>query len=185
MPDDEAFPIGPRLRAARTRRGLSIAGVAATTGLTKGFLSLLERDRTTASVASLVRICRALDIPVASLFEPPRTAVVRHAERSPIDFGGEGLTEWLLTPGGQSALQVIESHVAPGGGSGDEAYSLGADAEWVHVLDGELEIAVDGERQRLAAGDSMTFSARDARHWRNPSQTMAAHVLWVITPVPR
>src|SRR5688572_24263982 len=44
--DANATPIGARLRAARTGQGLSLGRLAETTGLSKGFLSRVERDET-------------------------------------------------------------------------------------------------------------------------------------------
>jgi transcriptional regulator with XRE-family HTH domain len=181
---NDALRIGRRLRAARRRRGLSIAEVAEATGLTKGFISQLERDLTTASVASLVRICDALRIPVGTLFEPSRTNLVRAEERPPINFGGERVSEWLLTPAGQSRLQVIESLIEPGGGSGPEPYSLASEAEWVHVLEGRLELRVEVELYELGEGDSLSFSPREPHSWLNPSATEPARVLWVLAPAP-
>ena len=70
-------PIGARLRAARLAARKTMAEVAAEAGLTKGFLSKLERDLANVSVVSLMRLCDALGIPVGSLFEPPKGEVVR------------------------------------------------------------------------------------------------------------
>ena len=52
--------IGAQLRAARHASRKSMAEVAEQSGLTKGFLSKLERDLTSVSVASLMRLCDAL-----------------------------------------------------------------------------------------------------------------------------
>ena len=60
--------IGAQLKAARLAQRLTLAEVALRSGLTKGFLSKLERDQTTASVASLMRLCETLAISVGSLF---------------------------------------------------------------------------------------------------------------------
>ncbi len=64
MPSDPpgGAQLGERLRALRQERGLSIAQVAQSTGLTKGFLSQLERNLTSVSLAALARICSALGV---------------------------------------------------------------------------------------------------------------------------
>ena len=67
--------IGPQLRAARLAARKSMAEVAEQSGLTKGFVSKLERDLANVSVASLIRLCAALDISVGSLFQPSRGEV--------------------------------------------------------------------------------------------------------------
>ena len=53
----------------------------AITGLTKGFLSRVERDMTSPSVASLITLCDVLSISVGSLFEAPDVQVVRGRHR--------------------------------------------------------------------------------------------------------
>jgi transcriptional regulator with XRE-family HTH domain len=57
--------IGARLRDARQRQGLTIDQVAQSTGLTKGFISRIERDMTSPSVSTLVTVCAALSLPVS------------------------------------------------------------------------------------------------------------------------
>ena len=89
--------IGARLRTARQAAGLTLAAVAEQAGLTKGFLSRLERDEVSPSVASLVTVCGVLGIGVGTLFEAPETSLVRAGEAPPINFGGRGLHESLLT----------------------------------------------------------------------------------------
>ncbi len=174
--------IGARLRDARLRRGLTLADLAGRTALTKGFLSQVERDLTSPSVGSLVRLCDALGITAGHLLDGSPGPVVRSAERTPIRFGGEGVGEFRLTPAGEERLLVLQSDVAPGGGSGDEAYGLASSAEFVHVLEGVLDVEVAGTRHRLAAGDSLTFDAPAPHRWANPSSVLPARVLWVIVP---
>lgn len=174
--------IGERLRAARSDRGLSLADVATRSGLTKGFLSEVERDLTSPSVGSLLRICSALELAVGELFDSDQGPVVRAADRTPIAFGGEGVDEFQLTPAGERRLLVLQSDIAPGGGSGDDPYALASEAEFVHVLAGTLDVEVDGARFRLAAGDSMTFDATAQHRWGNPSRSQPARVLWVLVP---
>src|SRR2546429_9499427 len=79
--------IGAQLRAARLAARKSMAEVAEQSGLTKGFVSKLERDLANVSVASLIRLCDALDISVGSLFQASRGEVVRRGEYPPINFG--------------------------------------------------------------------------------------------------
>ena len=56
-------------------------------------------------------------------------------------------------------MQAILSDIEPGGGSGDEPYSLPADVEFVFVLAGQLQITVAGEHVTLEQGDAFTFPA--------------------------
>lgn len=176
--------IGPRLRAARQTLGLTLEQVAGATGLTKGFLSRLERDEVSPSVASLVGVCEVLGVRVGELFESPATSLVRAGEGPAINFGGTGVVEHLLTPGSESRLQVIHSVVAGGGTGGDELYALHADVEFVYVVRGQLELVMTHETVRLGPGDAFTFPGTEPHTWRNVSRTRECEVLWALAPAP-
>ena len=182
--DPEGALIGARLRAARQAAGLTLAAVAEQAGLTKGFLSRLERDEVSPSVASLVTVCGVLGIGVGTLFEAPETSLVRAGHAPPINFGGAGLREYLLTAGSQRQLQVIRSLVEPGGGGGPELYSLSCEAEFVYVVAGELRLLLPGDVVDIAAGDAFTMPGATPHTWLNPSTTTRAEVLWVLSPAP-
>jgi transcriptional regulator with XRE-family HTH domain len=175
--------VGPRLRAARKERGLTISQLAERTGLSNGFISLLERNEVAASVGSLIKLCDALDVGLGSLFEPAESAgLVRRDERMQADFGGFGVQDVLLTWGGQRHLQVIESRVEPGGSSGEELHAFDADAELVYVLAGSLRFVFEDRTFDLRRGDALTLNPRVLHRWQNTSRTREAVVLWIITP---
>ncbi|MGH3365792.1 MAG: helix-turn-helix domain-containing protein [Nocardioidaceae bacterium] len=183
QPVDDAPPakLGARLREARRAQRKTLAQVAEESGLTKGFVSKLENGQTSGSVASLVRLCEALAIPVGSLFEPTVGEVVRRADYPPIAFGGTGMREYLLTPQSERRVQAILSEIEPDGGSGQARYVLPTEVEFVFVLGGQLEIDLAGEPLVLAAGDSLTFPASTEHAFRAIGPD-SVRVLWVITP---
>ena len=174
--------IGPRLRAERKARGMTIAELASAAGLSNGFVSLLERDETSASVGTLLRICEILGVRIGSLFERPRTNVIRKHEREVVNFGGYRIQDVVLTPRWERSLQVIESTISPNGRSGDEPHAFEADSELIYVLKGSLDVTLGDETSRLRAGDVFLISPRDPHSWVNPSRTVSATVLWIITP---
>jgi transcriptional regulator with XRE-family HTH domain len=184
--EPEAVPdgarIGAQLRAARLAARMSMAEVAAQAGLTKGFVSKLERDLANVSVASLIRLCDALGISVGSLFQTPKGEVVRRDTRPQINFGGRKMTEYLLTPSGEKRVQAILSEIEPGGGSGAEPYSLPADVEFAFVLAGQLEITVAGKQVTLGQGDAFTFPANTRHMFRGVPQAGRTQVLWIVSP---
>jgi transcriptional regulator with XRE-family HTH domain len=174
--------IGAQLKTARLAARMTMAELAEQSGLTKGFVSKLERDLANVSVASLIRICEALDISVGSLFEASKGEVVRRDARPPINFGGDLVREYLLTPSGEKRVQAILSDIEPGGGSGDEPYALPADVEFVFVLSGQLQVAVAGEQVTLDQGDAFTFSASTEHTFRAAPSAGPAQVLWIFSP---
>jgi transcriptional regulator with XRE-family HTH domain len=174
--------IGPQLRAARLAARMTLAEVAQKSGLTKGFVSKIERDLANVSVASLMRLCEALGISVGTLFRADRGEVVRTGAYPPINFGGSRMREYLLTPAGEKRVQAILSDIEPGGGSGAEPYSLPADVEFVFVLAGQLHIGVGGEQVVLEAGDAFTFPGSAEHTFRVLPGAGRARVLWVFMP---
>ena len=103
-------------------RNLTIAQVADASGLTKGFISRLERDQSSVSIAALLRICEVLQTSIGALFEAPATALVRASEAPVIDFGG-GLRHLVYTPTEVRDLRVVRVQLDPGASAGREAYS--------------------------------------------------------------
>jgi transcriptional regulator with XRE-family HTH domain len=172
--------LGPKLRALRTERQLTLETVAERAGLTKGFLSLVERGQTTISVPNLLRLCEILGVPVGSLFDYPESAVVRNGQGAPVGMGGSGIREYLLTPASAQNLQVMRTVLQPGGGTGG-AYSLDSETVFVFVVRGDLRLVIDGQESTLGAGDGFTFSARAVHSWDNPGME-ESEILWFIVP---
>ena len=176
--------VGARVRSLRRERGLTIEQLAAATGLTKGFISQLERDRTAPSLSSIARICDALGVRLSHIFErEPAPALVRRHERVPVDTAFS-TDNHLLSSRDEERFQAIESEVAPGAGAGDELNSLPGEMEFVYVLEGTLEIQVAEETHVLEQGDALTYPLSKPHTWRNASNTQALRVLWVSVPNP-
>jgi transcriptional regulator with XRE-family HTH domain len=175
---------GSMLRDRRRSLSLTLQDVCERTGLTKGFLSDIERDKTSPSVASLVALCDVLGLRVGDLFATSRNVLVRAAERQPIKFGGVGVADHLLTPGHSVRMQAIWSEIEPGGTGGEELYSLRSEEELVLVISGNLALNIEGEETVLNQGDSLTFDPRRPHSFRNPSKVDPATALFVLTPPP-
>lgn len=176
--------LGARVRSLRRERGLTIDQLAAATGLTKGFISQLERDRTAPSLSSIARICDALGVRLPHIFEgEPEPALVRRRERVATD-GLLASENHLLSSRDEKRFQAIESYVAPGGGAGDELHSLPGEVEFVYVVEGSLELHVGEETHRLEQGDALTYPLSKPHTWRNASETEPLRVLWFSTPNP-
>jgi quercetin dioxygenase-like cupin family protein len=151
--------------------------------VTESFLSQVEREVTSPSIASVQRIARALDLAIAELFteDVPHGRVVRRRDRRRISYPGLRAVDEFLTSGLDGRVQVILSTIEPGGGTGDEAYSDDSDEEVVIVLAGRLELWVADEHHVLEEGDSVTYSSRLKHRNRNPGPASAI-VLFCVTP---
>jgi transcriptional regulator with XRE-family HTH domain len=182
-PAPAELQLGPRIRSLRQARNVTLRELAARAGVTESFLSQVEREVTSPSIASVQRIARALDLAIAELFteEAPHGRVVRRVERRRIAYPGLRAVDEFLTAGMSGRLQVILSTIEPGGGTGDEAYAHDADEEVVIVLSGQLELWVADERYLLEEGDSITYASRLPHRNVNISDRQAT-VLFCVTP---
>lgn len=173
-----AINIGSRLRGVRQQRRMTIDQVAELSGLTKGFLSRVERDLTSPSVSTL-KLCEVLGIEVGTLFEVPETMLVRLEEAPRVSLGGEGITEQLVTPRAEKRVQMIRAEIAPKGSGEAELYSVDCELEVLHVIAGKFTLVLPEQRVELQAGDTMTFPGREPHSWENESDE-AALVTWTL-----
>jgi transcriptional regulator with XRE-family HTH domain len=176
-----AAPIGQRLRAARLARHLTMEHLAAATGLSKGFISRVERDQTSPSVNTLVLLCDVLDIPIGDLFTRTDATLIPLEDAPPINLGGRGADERLLSPRRDGRFQMIRSRVEPGGNGGDTLYTIGAETELVHVISGSVRLEFSDRSWELEQGDTLTFDAQEPHNWHATSAE-GADLVWVLVP---
>lgn len=176
--------LGMTIRRLRESRQLTLNEVAARSGLTRSFLSQVERNLTSPSVASLRKVAQAFGVPLTELFQGPlmpENRVVRRHERRQLIHPSRQWRDYLLTPNLTGKLQVILSMIEPGGGSGEEPYAHDSDEECVIILRGRLEFWVGTDRYVLEEGDSIVFESRIPHRNKNPGPEQA-EVLWITTP---
>ena len=174
-----AVKLGAMLRRLRKDRELSLSEVATKAEISVGFLSAIERSHMTASVATLRKLARFYKINILDLFQPSESNpyLVRPTDRKVL-AGGKGVRMELLA-WGNTAMEPHLFRIAPGAGSG-ESYSHHGE-EFLHVIRGELEIVIAGQKHSLRAGDSLYFDSSMPHEWKNPGKTESS-VLWVNTP---
>jgi len=171
---------GQRFRRLRLKRGLSLAQVARTTGVSVGFLSALERGQMRSSVATLRRIARFYKTNMLSLFDTNGDApvLVRPAERKILETNSKVRMELLAW--GNTVMEPHLFRIKPGGNSG-ESYTHEGE-EFLHVLRGEFEIWLENQgHYLLGPGDSLYFESSMPHRWKNPGRS-EAWILWVNTP---
>src|SRR5271168_3564231 len=117
--DGNAGAIGSHLRRLRAKRGLSLAQVARSVGISVGFLSALERSQMSGSVGTLRKLARFYKTNILDFFDAtgPGSRQVQPEQRKVLE-AGPGVRMELLAWGNT----VMEPHlfrVAPRAGSGD------------------------------------------------------------------
>ncbi|HVI91101.1 MAG TPA: cupin domain-containing protein [Dongiaceae bacterium] len=177
--------IGGMIRQRRKELSLTLEAVASASGVAISFLSEIERDQSSPSVATLIKLCTVLGIPVGSLFQSNQAVVVRADARERMRYGGQNIAYELLTSKTATKLAGIWGQLEPGASSGADLHALEAEEQLVFVVDGTMIMLFQNEEIELRAGDSLTFDPRRPHRYFNPSKTKAATAICIITPQPR
>ncbi len=173
--------IGGKVKRLRQQLGLTQEELAARTELSKGFISLLERNITSPSIATLMDILEALGTDVAAFFnEKPAGKVVYSAEDMFVKEAPDGASiRWLVTDAQRNALEPILV-VLPAGAATD-ADDPHEGEEFGYILSGAVTLILGDKKYRVRRGDSFYFTPNCAHRIVNTGKT-EARVLWVSTP---
>lgn len=175
--------IGDKVKRLRLKLGLTQEELAARTELSKGFISQLERNLTSPSIATLMDILEALGTDIASFFAPDE--VNEKIIFSPDDmFENEDEAQgvkicWLVPNAQKNELEPILVTIEPGGSTLPDDPHDGE--EFGYVLAGNIMLAIGNRRLKLKKGDSFCFKSIETHYIINPAKR-EARVLWVATP---
>ncbi len=179
--------LGHQIRDLRRARRVTIPTLAARIQRSVGWVSQIERGMSEVTIASLHQIADVLGVQVSWFFQPgvaaqerERGLVLRKSQRRQLDFHGSGVHEEILSPTVSGPLLLVESTFAPGASTGDRDRERRGDEAGL-VLEGTLELTVEGQVLTLNAGDSFAFSRKGPHRCKNPGKRPAV-VLWVIAP---
>ncbi|MFY9265275.1 MAG: XRE family transcriptional regulator [Solirubrobacterales bacterium] len=167
--------VGQRVRALRDALRLSLRDLAERSGVSAPMLSQVERGETSPTLAVAARIATGLDLSLSQLLrldETHHVVVIKTGQRRKGDVRAAGHAYELLTPPlpGQR-VELSEHRLQPGaatGGEGDPPIHEPGTRETVTLQKGQLDLIVDGERHKLAEGDTVTFDADLPHHFENP-----------------
>lgn len=182
---DSEAAVGGQIRELRKIRKLTLIQLAQAAGISVGYLSQIERNQSRLPIGVLKKLSDVLGVHMNWFFNgnmqaPPdeRDTVVRAAHRRRLTFTGLGIVEELLSPNLAGPLELLLSTIEPGADSGE--YSHDGNEAGI-LIEGELDLWVDGKRFRLEEGDSFSFNSISQHRCANPGN-IPAKVVWVITP---
>ncbi len=182
MDDIKMNQFGQRIRTAREHKKLTLDELALRTGLTKSFLSQVERGKSNPSLASIRLIVHELNIPLVSLLENQTKnlsgVVVRKNKRKNFRLPDSTLEFELLTPDLKRQMEIIRVIAPPGGRSEFMAHE---GEEWGYVAKGRIHLTVGNEEFELEAGDTAYYSSEIPHGWVNETED-EAELIWAITP---
>lgn len=155
-----------RLKRLREFRNLTLEALASRTGLTKSYLSKVERGISVPSIATAMKLAEAFEVAVGDLFgvnaQSNDFVVVRKKERKPFNGRrgqGAGYHYEAIAPGvthGLFGAFVMQ----PSFDDASRASFEHDGEEMIFVLRGKIEMSLPNQKVTLESGDCVIFSGR-------------------------
>lgn len=179
--------LGERLRAIRTQRGMTLDAIATDVGLTKGYLSLVENGHKVPTIATLVKLASALDVPISVLFEEKPlqgpVTIVRKAERKPfepVSSHGDYHYESISYKAGNKHMEAFIMVPPATDEEPGQLYDHEGE-ELIFVISGIVELILADCRYILRKGDCCYLDSSIPHTYRSP-RGKVAECLTVIYP---
>lgn len=172
--------IGAKIKRLRQQLNLSQSELADRCELTKGYISQLENDLNSPSIATLMDILAALGTDLSEFFRKEDEEKIVFSKDEFIEKREDGmLFKWII-PNAQKnrmepALVELESAASTGIDFPHEGEEFG------YVLEGRICIALDGAKHICKKGESFYYNADKAHNISNAGKT-TARFIWVSTP---
>lgn len=173
--------IGQKLKELRVAKGLTQEELADRAELSKGFISQLERDITSPSIATLMDILQCLGTTINEFFsEEPEEQVVFHYEDyfEKKDSELKSLTEWIIPNAQKNMMEPIRLTLEPGGLTYRDVPHEGE--EFGYILKGSVKIHIGNKVYTAKKGESFYLTPH-SEHYLEAGAS-GAMLIWVSTP---
>jgi transcriptional regulator with XRE-family HTH domain len=151
--DDVLAGVGPRLRAIRQQRGVSLTELSASTGISVSTLSRLEAGQRRPTLELLLPLSRVHQVPLDELVDAPPTGDPRIHGR-PFDRNGVTMVPLTRRPGGLQAVKQLYPPHWPGREPEQQSHE---GYEWLYVLSGRLRLLLGEHDILLKPGEVAEF----------------------------
>jgi transcriptional regulator with XRE-family HTH domain len=172
--------IGQRIKQLRTQNKLTLEELASRCELSKGFISQVERDLTSPSIATLSDIVEALGINLAQFFKEEREEkLVFTQEDFFIDEKEECTIHWIVPNAQKNDMEPILLDLKPGQKS--DIISPHNGEEFGYVLNGKVSLVINNKKYVVKKGQTFYIKGLHDHYILNDTKS-DAKVLWVCNP---
>lgn len=162
--------VGPRLKRIRSQRGVTLADLSGSTGISKSTLSRLENGQRRPSLELLLPLAHAYRVPLDDLVGAPEVGDPR-VRLKPRRVNGRTVIPLTRQPGGVQAWKIIipatQSKPNPRVHDG---------YEWLYVLSGSMRLVLGDHDLVLGVGEATEFDTR-VPHWFGSTGEHSAEIL--------
>lgn len=174
--------IGSKLKELRMSKGLTQEELANRAELSKGFISQLERDLTSPSIATLVDILQCLGTDLKDFFcdDSDDQVVFRDSDYfEKKDTELKNTIEWIIPNAQKNMMEPIRLTLEPGGSTYPDIPHEGE--EFGYVLSGSITIHLGQKVYKAKKGEAFYFVPK-TQHYITASKRTGAVLIWVSTP---
>ncbi|AZP14111.1 helix-turn-helix domain-containing protein [Undibacterium parvum] len=177
--------VGATLQRLRQERGLTLEDLSRTAGVSKSMLSQIERETANPTIAVAWRLANALGVSIAELLSSTAPVVDSIRMLEPHEtptLPGEhaGYILKILGPMELAGrFEWYELSLAVGGALVSASHDPGA-TEHLTLLQGSVEVEVDGNKKKLKLGGTARYEADKNHAIRNIGKTEAKAIMVVI-----
>lgn len=178
--------IANRVRKLRAAHSLSLDALEKKSGVSRSMISLIERGESSPTAHVLEKLAAALNVPLASLFDPPVQAgrassgpVARRGDQPQWKDPASGYVRRNVSPPGMAQpMQIVEVQFPPGGRVAFEAGNRDTPIyQQIWVLEGQIDITVGAEQHRLRRGDCLAMKLDGPNMFHNPTRKPARYAV--------
>ena len=175
--------IGEKLRQLRLQRGLTQEDMADRCELSKGFISQVERNLASPSIATLKDMLECLGSSLSLFFSEDKNEKTVFSPQDMFvkedDESLRGSITWLIPDAQKNAMEPILVDLGEGGSSYPLPPHEGE--EFGYVLQGSIQLVMGDKKTRIKTGCSFCIHPRETHYIVNSGKTRA-RVLWVSNP---
>ena len=172
--------IGKKIKQMRNQKGLTQEELADRCELTKGYISQLENDLNSPSIATLTDILAALGSNLSEFFMEEREEKVVFSKEEFIEKDSDGvLFKWLIPNAQKNMMEPVLVELIEGGSTSGDIPHEGE--EFGYVLIGSISLHIGNKKYTVKKHESFYFKPHSTHYISNNTKTNAK-VLWVSTP---
>lgn len=174
--------IGAKIKELRIQKSLTQEELADRAELSKGFISQLERDITSPSIATLVDILQCLGTNLEEFFTGTTSEQVVFKKNDyfeKVDHELLNKIEWIIPNAQKNMMEPILLTLEPGGSTYPDNPHEGE--EFGYILSGSITIHLGNKTHKAKKGESFYFTS-NKNHYITASGKTGATLLWVSTP---
>lgn len=174
--------IGNKIKELRIQKGLTQEELADRAELSKGFISQLERDLTSPSIATLMDILQCLGTDLKDFFnEESEEQIVFHKEDyfEKLETELQYKIEWIIPNAQKNIMEPIRLTLKAGGSTYPDNPHEGE--EFGYVISGSVRLHVGKKIYQIKKGESFYFTP-NTTHYIECSKKSDATLIWVSSP---